>query len=544
MATVSNSEGIEALRRLKSSEPPLYLSSSSELSEAARLASQFIFSSLSPHTPKSPFDNLLVKGFDAEQIWQQIDLQSQPLISNFRRELKKLEKTPENISKLFGEVVAKDRNVENEKEESLAMETDDEEGSDSMEDEDMDDLDDEVDEEGSVEEDEEDEEVEEEEGEKGDGGIEDRFLKIKELEEYLQEDEAREYGTKTKKNDSKKGHVEDDEEDEEEDDDEEDDDDQFGLMQDLEDDEEEEDNARYQDFFVAQKKTQKPNSRLTSQLDGSDDDQPEKGSTLGSKKGVLSTHEKEQEKLRLKVEQMEKSNLDPKNWNMMGEISAPKRPKNSALEVDLDFEHNVRPAPVITEEVTASIEDLIRKRIVEGHFDDVQKSLIMPNRAPKELKGMDENKSSKGLAEVYEDEYVQTTGLVSKASSVTDELKKEANTLFKKLCLRLDALSHFHFTPKPVIEDMSIQTNVPALAIEEIAPLAVSDAAMLAPEEVFSGKGGNIKEESELTQAERKRRRANKKRKFKAETILKMEMKKARESVKPKPKGEDSTTEA
>lgn len=44
--------------------------------------------------------------------------------------------------------------------------------------------------------------------------------------------------------------------------------------------------------------------------------------------------------------------------------------------------------------------------------------------------------------------------------------------------------------------------------------MAVSDAAMLAPEEVFTGKG-DIKEEAELTQAERKRRRANKKRKFK-----------------------------
>lgn len=37
---------------------------------------------------------------------------------------------------------------------------------------------------------------------------------------------------------------------------------------------------------------------------------------------------------------------------------------------------------------------------------------------------------------------------------------------------------------------------------------------MLAPEEIFSGKG-NIKEDGELTQADRKRRRAKKKRKFK-----------------------------
>ena len=44
--------------------------------------------------------------------------------------------------------------------------------------------------------------------------------------------------------------------------------------------------------------------------------------------------------------------------------------------------------------------------------------------------------------------------------------------------------------------------------------MAVSDAAMLAPEEVFAGKG-DIKEETELTKEDRKRRRAKKKRRFK-----------------------------
>lgn len=48
--------------------------------------------------------------------------------------------------------------------------------------------------------------------------------------------------------------------------------------------------------------------------------------------------------------------------------------------------------------------------------------------------------------------------------------------------------------------------------------MAVSDAAMLAPEEIFSGKG-DIKDESELTQEDRKRRRANKKRKFKGKEV-------------------------
>ena len=53
-------------------------------------------------------------------------------------------------------------------------------------------------------------------------------------------------------------------------------------------------------------------------------------------------------------------------------MAANRRPKNSALEVDLDFEHAARPPPVITEEVTASLEDLIRQRVAEvsshGHL--------------------------------------------------------------------------------------------------------------------------------------------------------------------------------
>lgn len=63
------------------------------------------------------------------------------------------------------------------------------------------------------------------------------------------------------------------------------------------------------------------------------------------------------------------------------QVTAAKRPKNSALEVDLDFEHNVRPAPVITEEVTASLEELIQKRILE-----VKSFFILLIKLPFQLK--------------------------------------------------------------------------------------------------------------------------------------------------------------
>ncbi|VFR00752.1 unnamed protein product [Cuscuta campestris] len=60
-------------------------------------------------------------------------------------------------------------------------------------------------------------------------------------------------------------------------------------------------------------------------------------------------------------EEMEKENIEPKPRTIQGE----KAKKNTAFEVDLDFEHNMRLAPVITEEVTLSLEELSRKRIVE-----------------------------------------------------------------------------------------------------------------------------------------------------------------------------------
>ncbi|KAG6473399.1 hypothetical protein ZIOFF_067315 [Zingiber officinale] len=187
---------------------------------------------------------------------------------------------------------------------------------------------------------------------------------------------------------------------------------------------------------------------------------------------------------------------------------------SSSLRLSAIFVASFSPAPPPRHlDISFCIGRLLMHGKAKGHFDDVERAPILPSKPPKETKEMDENKSKKGLAEIYEEEYAQKTGLAPALLSASDKLKIEATMLFKKISLKLDALSHFHFAPKPVIEDMSIQVNVPALAMEEVAPLVVSDAAMLAPEEIFHGKG-NIKEEAELTKEERKRRRANQKRRF------------------------------
>uniref|UniRef100_A0ACD5YKC8 Uncharacterized protein n=1 Tax=Avena sativa TaxID=4498 RepID=A0ACD5YKC8_AVESA len=529
-------KGEAALQQLRDADPSVYLSPSADLAAAARAALKHLHSSLAVVSPVQPppLPNLLAgPNFDAEQIWSQSELISRPLLPHLQRQLRRLEhqppphpsQTPPPFKPAEAEEEPSDEEEDGEGDESEDLDEDELEGTD-------DELDSgEGEEEGT----------EEVQGNTGENGVDDKFLKVKELEDFLANAEEQEYGG-SRGGEKKKATVdwaEDDSDEEDMDEDGEDDDD-LDLEDFDDDDDDEEDGGksggdiRYKDFFEESHKQQaKKRNSSTKKVhfkdelhemkeddiendDANDVLTLEDGQSLSThEKGEqgLSTHEKERLKMRAKIEQMEKASLEPSIWTMKGEVTASSRPKNSAFEVDLDFEHNLRPPPVITEEVTASLEEIIKKRIAEDNFDDIEMPSTLPSKAPKKQMEMDENKSTKGLGELYEDDYAQKAGLAPATLSISDELKKEANDIFKRICLKLDALSHFHFAPKPVIEDMSIQANVPALAMEEVAPVAVSDAAMLAPEEVFEGKG-DIKEDAELTQAERKRRRANKKRRY------------------------------
>jgi len=74
-----------------------------------------------------------------------------------------------------------------------------------------------------------------------------------------------------------------------------------------------------------------------------------------------------------------------------------------------------------------------------------------------------------GLGELYAAEYVAAkTGGV--AEDRQDSVRAEARALVAALAARLDALSHFHFAPRPVVQDLAVRADVPALAMEEVAP--------------------------------------------------------------------------
>lgn len=79
----------------------------------------------------------------------------------------------------------------------------------------------------------------------------------------------------------------------------------------------------------------------------------------------LSTFEKQQLKLSKQISLLETEAVEPKPWTLMGEASGKSRPLNALLEEDLEVDYAAKPVPIITEETTMSLEDIIKARIKE-----------------------------------------------------------------------------------------------------------------------------------------------------------------------------------
>lgn len=200
---------LEALRRLAKAEPFEFLTADGELAEAARAASRHLFSALAPLCPKLPFDSLLVDGFDAEQIWQQIDLQTRDLVPSLRRRLNQFKRKPDGIGKLLkskndGNLKVGDEGVEEFEEEVSGDEEEEEEEGRGGGVEEVEEMEDE-------------EEEDEGEEEEGDGlrDVEDQFLKIKDQERFFEKREKEEFGEESGEDDGDDGEDGEDDEDNE-----------------------------------------------------------------------------------------------------------------------------------------------------------------------------------------------------------------------------------------------------------------------------------------------------------------------------------------
>ncbi|XP_038139788.1 U3 small nucleolar ribonucleoprotein protein MPP10 [Cyprinodon tularosa] len=235
-------------------------------------------------------------------------------------------------------------------------------------------------------------------------------------------------------------------------------------------------------------------------------------STNSEKSEVKSSYEKRQEKMSQKIQELENAALAEKPWQLSGEVTAQTRPENSMLEEDVEFDQASRMAPSITEETTLLLEDIIKQRIKDQAFDDVERK-EKPKEEVFQYKKrltLDHEKSKQSLAEIYEQEYIKQTQ--NKTEQEENPSHVEIQTLMDTLFLKLDALSNFHFTPKPPVPEVKVVSNLPSITMEEVAPVSTSDATLLAPEEVKEkNKAGDLLGDTEKTSTDKKRERRHKK---------------------------------
>uniref|UniRef100_A0A1B6FTY7 U3 small nucleolar ribonucleoprotein protein MPP10 n=2 Tax=Cuerna arida TaxID=1464854 RepID=A0A1B6FTY7_9HEMI len=260
---------------------------------------------------------------------------------------------------------------------------------------------------------------------------------------------------------------------------------------------------------------------------GSDEEDSgsESDKSLGSSKtkdkkvdAIKSSFELRQERLGRVIEKLEEEAVSEKPWQMKGEVTATVRPQNSLLEEVVDFDLSVRPAPVMTGEVTMRLEDIIMQRIKDKAWDDVERK-VKPVETPSEFKKklvLDQEKSKLSLAEVYEKEFVK-----QREAAIVDDKERqetepalhvEVRSMLHSLFNKLDALSNYHYTPRPVAPEMKVISNVSAITMEEVAPVTVADSALLAPQEVKGKKQkGELMSKEEMTVTDKKRARRLKK---------------------------------
>ncbi|KAL1891556.1 U3 snoRNP protein [Ceratocystis pirilliformis] len=219
--------------------------------------------------------------------------------------------------------------------------------------------------------------------------------------------------------------------------------------------------------------------------------------SAGDPKSRRSAHERKQYKLAEEIRKLEAAAVEKRQWTLSGEAAAVDRPANSLLEEDLDFEYAGKPVPMITPEVTEGIEDMIKRRILAREFDEVIRR--RPDTAVADtrrgLVEIDDTKSKKGLAEIYEEEHIKNANpdsYISQSDEKTQREEREVEAMWKSVCAKLDALSSWHYKPKPAEPSLTVVSDVATVAMEDAMPTTaqgVTNDSAIAPQELYKTSG-------------------------------------------------------
>ncbi|MCJ1229111.1 U3 snoRNP protein [Toensbergia leucococca] len=217
-----------------------------------------------------------------------------------------------------------------------------------------------------------------------------------------------------------------------------------------------------------------------------------------------SNHQKRQAALASEIRRLEAASVAKRDWTLSGEARAADRPINSLLEEDLDFERAGKPLPVITNEISEDIEALIKRRILAREFDEVIRrrpdNLVTGKDSVRRGRfELDDSKPQQSLADMYEAEHLKNVDPEGYVDKKDEKLKREyaeIERMWNDVSTQLDALSNWHYKPKPPQASINIVADVPTITLEDARPSGGGEASMLAPQEVYKpGEGKGEKEE-------------------------------------------------
>ena len=270
--------------------------------------------------------------------------------------------------------------------------------------------------------------------------------------------------------------------------------------------------------------------------DSAEEEDDEEGEQLdpADPRSRRSTHERRKAALQEEIRKLEAANVAKRDWQLQGEARGADRPTNALLEEDLEFERAGKPVPVITAEVSESIEDLIKRRILAHDFQDIIRRrpddlATGPTKRGRLDMELDDSKSKKGLAEEYEEDHLRRNdpNFVDAKDEKVKKEEQEIEALWNKVRTDLDSLSSWNFRPKAPAPSMDIRVDAPVISMEDARPSAggeVASASQLAPQEVYkagegvkgvneevAGKSGLPAAREELSREDKKRRRRREK---------------------------------
>uniref|UniRef100_A0AC34GTN3 Uncharacterized protein n=1 Tax=Panagrolaimus sp. ES5 TaxID=591445 RepID=A0AC34GTN3_9BILA len=479
-------------------------------------------------------DELMVKESDNELIWQQISMQNKAVFKEVKKTIKlfgDVLKVPEEnvsddseIEEEADDDQMEDQEYENEIEEVnepprkkkkgvdlfnirpqdlknldsklKALDNDDDEDDDEAEDEEMDD-----------EEEEEEEIVAPPPKKAKKSAVDDKFFSLSEMEKFLNEQEAN------------------------------------GQMSDIDDDDNDDEDFetdyRYKDFFEESAPKKKNDKKVRFQVadvededemddeeemeeyedEDNDDEEDETAPVLlGTKEEISkpsSSHEMSREKMLKLIDKIQSENLNPRSWELSGEVKSDDREVNSLLQKYVEADFRKKQPPINSKEKSDKIYSICLQRFKDKLFDDVTRKYRDDDTVQAYRNLTVDMNERKTLMDVYEDKYAAAQNGETESTEDIDPQVKDIQKNMNELFYKLDALSHLQFAPARISEEIRMVKNMPSMRAEEVGPMAsaAADETLLAPEEITRHVKNAPKSKDERTTTDKNQERRKKKRK-------------------------------